>query len=224
MENFKVSEKYVIDKNNSAMSYPVGSIVSITFSSVPEGWLLCDGQELSYLDYPELGSLFGVSSGVFNIPDLNNKMLSTTLSSETSIPSTHNHSLTAINPTISSHTVNAHTHNSGASHSAGVMASHSHSVSNSAGHGLGNNNSNVSNRRTGNTTFIAGTTHNHNSAIYNAGSNSNGENNSHTHGNKSVPVNASYAHTHTPSSSISSVDVASSPFPLSRMVYYIIKV
>jgi microcystin-dependent protein len=224
MENFKVSEKYVIDKNNSAMSYPVGSIVSITFSSVPQGWLLCDGQELSYSDYPELGSLFGASSGVFNIPDLNNKMLSTTLSSETSIPSTHNHNLSAVNPTISSHTVNAHTHNSGASHSAGVMSDHFHNVSNDAGHGLGNNNSNTSVRASGNITFVAGTTHNHNYAVYSAGSGNGGANNSHTHGNKSVPVNASYAHTHTPSSSISSVDVASSPFPLSRMVYYIIKV
>ena len=47
----------------------------------PEGWLICDGRELSRLDYSELfnviGTIWGVGDGLttFNIPDLRNEFI-----------------------------------------------------------------------------------------------------------------------------------------------------
>jgi microcystin-dependent protein len=163
MADFKIDSEYALDKNGYTMSYPVGTILGIFSSTIPNGWLHCNGQTLNYSDYPTLGTLFGVSSGTFSLPDLNNKMLSTLAVSESVIDTTHVHG-TLTNPVqfTGGGAVNAHTHNSTVNHDAGVMAAHTHAVSNGSGHYLGSNNNNASNRATGNTTFIAGRTHNHN--------------------------------------------------------------
>lgn len=223
MEEFKVSSSYILDKNEFTMSYPVGSIVGIFSSTVPDGWLLCNGQTLNYSDYPNLAGVFGVGSGTFTIPNLHRKMLSSLLSTGNLTSVIHGHTSTLPLVSISSTTINAHTHNSGATHSADNHASHYHNADMSTNHSLGFNNSNVSNRAAGNTTFIAGTTHNHNYAEYNASSGNASGMGAHTHGNKSVPVNASYAHSHNTVTQTFSVTDANTVFPESLLIYYIIK-
>jgi microcystin-dependent protein len=223
MADFKIDSEYALDKNGYAMSYPVGTILGIFSSTVPSGWLVCNGQTLSYSDYPTLGALFGVSSGSFNLPDLNNKMLSTIAVSESVVDTTHTHG-TLANPAqvVGTTTINAHTHNSTVNHTAGDMAAHTHLNANGSGHSYGNNNNNASNRATGNTTFIAGRTHNHNYMEYWYFSDGGGASNAHQHTAKSVPVNASYNHTHGISQSIQYSE-ANTAFPLSLYIYYIIK-
>jgi microcystin-dependent protein len=60
---------------------PVGTIIAWggTSSSVPAGWMLCDGRALSKSAYPELftaiGKSWGGSSAKFNLPDLRGRFL-----------------------------------------------------------------------------------------------------------------------------------------------------
>ena len=223
MEDFQLSSLYVLGKDNFTMSYPTGSIVGIFSSTIPSGWLHCNGQTLTYLNYPDLAQVFGVSSGSFTLPNLHRKMLSSLLSTGNTTSITHGHTSTLPLVSISSTTINAHTHNSGATHAQDNHASHYHNSNTRTDHSYGFNNSNVSNRATGNTTFIAGTTHNHNYAEYNASSGNASGMGLHTHGNKSVPVNASHAHSHANVTQTFSVTDANSVFPESLLIYYIIK-
>lgn len=222
MADFKLDSEYVLDKNNFTMSYPVGSIVAIAKTGIPSGWLLCNGQSVLTADYPDLAQVFGVVGSSFLVPDLNNKMLSGILSTGNAVTTSHNHTIANPGATVSTTAIANHTHSSSGTHTAGSMPSHEHSANNASGHSLGNNNSNISNRATGNTTFIAGTTHNHNYAEFNAfGSNDGGH--SHNHGNKSVPVNASYSHNHSTVTQSTSIVSQSTLFPSSVFFYYIIK-
>jgi microcystin-dependent protein len=58
---------------------PLGTIVSTAASSVPSGWLLCDGASYSRTLYPELSELLGTQWGgdtdSFNVPDLRGRTL-----------------------------------------------------------------------------------------------------------------------------------------------------
>jgi microcystin-dependent protein len=54
MVDFKISEDYIVDKRGYAQSYPVGSVVIIMSSTVPDGWLLCDGSPVNTFTYQEL--------------------------------------------------------------------------------------------------------------------------------------------------------------------------
>lgn len=55
---------------------PIGSIISYGGTTAPSGWLLCQGQAVSRIEYVELfkaiGTAFGVGDGniTFNVPDL----------------------------------------------------------------------------------------------------------------------------------------------------------
>jgi microcystin-dependent protein len=86
MADFKISEDYIVDKRGYAQSYPVGSVVIIMSSTIPDGWLLCDGSPINTFTYQELHKVvtntyggtaysFGTTdqSGVsttFNLPPL----------------------------------------------------------------------------------------------------------------------------------------------------------
>ena len=56
--------------------FPVGIIMAFAGTTVPDGWLLCDGRALLRIEYPSLfgaiGTRFGRGNGrtTFNIPDL----------------------------------------------------------------------------------------------------------------------------------------------------------
>lgn len=59
---------------------PIGAIQSFAFSSVPAGWLACDGSIVQIADYPSLyaviGDTFGKSvNGTFLLPDLRGRFI-----------------------------------------------------------------------------------------------------------------------------------------------------
>jgi microcystin-dependent protein len=69
-------ETKYITKHNLVGGFPVGSILMYGGSSAPDGWLLCDGNDVSRNTYSELfaaiGETFGIGDGstTFNLPDL----------------------------------------------------------------------------------------------------------------------------------------------------------
>lgn len=76
MADFKIGEDYIVDKNGYAQSYPVGSVIIIMSSTVPDGWILCDGSPVLRSSYSELFSSIGTTYGsgdgltTFNLPPL----------------------------------------------------------------------------------------------------------------------------------------------------------
>ena len=63
-------------------SCPVGTILSGLYTTAPEGFLLCSGQEVAIADYPELYAVIGSlkccqskNEGMFKIPDLRGRFL-----------------------------------------------------------------------------------------------------------------------------------------------------
>ncbi|MCP4134599.1 MAG: tail fiber protein [bacterium] len=63
----------------SAKTVPVGTVLSFAGDSVPDGWLLCDGSQVSKEEYSSLYSVIGVNWGgdsiIFNLPDLRGRFL-----------------------------------------------------------------------------------------------------------------------------------------------------
>lgn len=61
-------------------SNPVGTIIWYIGSDVPEGYLLCNGAEISRTDYARLFAVLGVKCGAgngtttFNLPDFNGRV------------------------------------------------------------------------------------------------------------------------------------------------------
>lgn len=59
----------------------VGSIAAFAMATVPEGWLLCNGQAVSQTEYARLYNRIGITYGngngndTFNVPDLRNRFL-----------------------------------------------------------------------------------------------------------------------------------------------------
>lgn len=57
---FKVKKDIAVSSDGTSTPLiPVGLIVPWSFSSAPDGWLLCDGSSISPTVYPELHSLIG---------------------------------------------------------------------------------------------------------------------------------------------------------------------
>lgn len=59
---------------------PTGAITPFAGSTIPAGWLLCDGSSVSRTQYPDLftaiGTTWGSASGsTFNVPDLRGRTL-----------------------------------------------------------------------------------------------------------------------------------------------------
>lgn len=69
------------EKGEPGESIPVGSIIPYGNSVVPETYLLCNGQAVSRIDYPELFAIIGVTFGsgdgstTFNVPDYRDKFV-----------------------------------------------------------------------------------------------------------------------------------------------------
>ena len=74
----------------SALDMPLGTVLPIATESVPEGWMLCDGREISIEEYQDLYDLIGTTYGAgdsafwaqvffpattFNIPDLRGRTI-----------------------------------------------------------------------------------------------------------------------------------------------------
>ena len=59
---------------------PIGTVVAWAGTTVPDGWLLCDGAEHQIAEYPDLAPVVGSLHGgdgatVFNVPDLRGRFI-----------------------------------------------------------------------------------------------------------------------------------------------------
>ena len=81
MDKIQNGDKFsvVMDKTNKAIEHcvPTGCIMPYAGTSVPDGWLLCDGAQYSISQYYELANILGytANSNYFRVPDLRNKYL-----------------------------------------------------------------------------------------------------------------------------------------------------
>lgn len=98
----------------SSMRVPPGTIVIWGSSTIPKGWLLCDGTGYNYLDYPALYSAIGTTYGSstiygaygFQVPDLRGRVpygVSATRALNTT-GGTTTHTLTAAESALRNHT------------------------------------------------------------------------------------------------------------------------
>lgn len=75
----KVANVYNI--NNSSYSVPIGCIIPFSGSTIPVGFLLCDGSEVSKTDYADLYAIIADTYGTatdtskFKLPDLRDKFV-----------------------------------------------------------------------------------------------------------------------------------------------------
>lgn len=107
---------------------PVGSIEMFAGSTVPSGWLKCDGSAVSRSTYPKLfdaiGTAYGTGDGstTFNLPNLVNRVpvgagstynLAATGGAATHTHTTGNHTLTVAEIPSHTHTQNSHDHKLG---------------------------------------------------------------------------------------------------------------
>lgn len=237
MADLKV-DGVVVDKNGFIQSYPVGTIIMRANTTIPTGWLLCDGRSVLQADYPalyaHLGSTYGATAPNFNLPPLVVSATNTlaripvgTVSSEPTYPSTfgHNHGTTTFNFPANvasgafSHVHNANTYGTNAE----ATQSHSH---NTAGGLAGNAATNSTNnlRLSSNlATQYLNDNHSHtNSTNYSLGNNS-AVNNAHGH-NIDLHGTESSSHTHGISYSGNTATNASAAYyPVSVQLYFLIK-
>lgn len=75
----KVANVYNI--NNNSYSVPIGCIIPFSGSTIPVGFLLCDGSEVSKTDYADLyaviADLYGAATDTakFKLPDLRDRFV-----------------------------------------------------------------------------------------------------------------------------------------------------
>jgi microcystin-dependent protein len=182
MTDFKISEDYIVDKRGYAQSYPVGSVVIIASSTIPDGWLLCDGRPVLRGDYPELFALTGTTYGsgdgstTFNLPPLvinathnpSGRYAVSRQSSEPTYPSfDHNHYFYKANET--NYTVNdySQTHNHAGMNIGSNSSNITHNHANmGGGSGLNNVTSNAASSRA---SSANNTTQYHNTPVHDHG-------------------------------------------------------
>ena len=173
-----------------SLETPVGTVVMYGGSSVPTGWLLCDGTTYNISSYTTLGNLLGSRYGgngttTFAVPNLVSRLpVATTLASNPATSSvstsdTYNHSHTATYGTDGSAVSLAHSHNS----TGGPSADHNHST-----------NSDKGNHSHGGNTGSGGSGHTHNLGykMGNVAQATSGNDSDHTH--QYTTVNANHYH------------------------------
>lgn len=71
--------QYIREELQKGSSLPIGAIIAFPSEAIPDGFLPCEGQELSRKQFPELSALlgnsFGGSSSTFNLPDLQGQFI-----------------------------------------------------------------------------------------------------------------------------------------------------
>ena len=135
MAKFKLSSTAVIGKDNYIQNFPIGSVVPFFGTSVPSGWLLCNGAQLSttgtYKDlYDVIGTTYGSGSGTFALPNMNNYYASSSNSNNvTNYPTTHVHNGNiSFDATGTTHSI-THNHTGGTVGINAASASHNHNTS-----------------------------------------------------------------------------------------------
>lgn len=172
---------------------PTGSIVMFAGSTVPTGWLLCNGQSISTSTYATLygviGTTYGGSGGSFSVPNLQQRfpLGASGVLGTTGGASSHSHSITTDTVAGHTHSVSGSTDTQG-SHAHGFSYSTSFTTSSAGGHSHSF------------TTDAAGA-HSHSFDLQ-----------QHTHGVGSITVNCSTSdsNTYTPSSDTGSYVATSS--------------
>lgn len=237
MANFKLSSTNVLDKNNYIQNFPIGTVVPFLGTTIPSGWLLCDGTQYSttgtYKDlYNVIGTTYGSGPGTFAVPQMNNLYPSSSNSDNvTNYPTTHTHSGNiAFDATATTHSI-THNHTGGSVGINAASASHNHNTSATNVNGgitPGSNANSVANRAVNSGPAAnspqagwVGHTHNAGSGTINVGNDP--YNHNHNNMNIGIGVNTTapaVAHT---ISSISFTNGSSTYSPLGVKTYFIIK-
>lgn len=241
MENFAISSGAVLDQNGFIQSYPVGTIIMSLSSVIPDGWLLCDGSEVSSSDYPNLysvlGNTYGGSGLNFKVPPIvyhatnnpNPRIPFSTKSSESLYPNSfsHNHDVPINAAVFESHT-HFHNHNTNSGTVPETGDNHNHGGAGGSTSGSNVSGGSSSGRATGpNGPYASGpsggTNHSHGGVGTNSGG-TNGAGWNHSHG-VTLHTQTSYNHNH--GTNIANVTQSTSNstaiYPLSKQVYFLIK-
>jgi microcystin-dependent protein len=224
MSSFKVKDNVQIATNKNPFFLP-GAIISSIVSTVPSGWLNCNGQEVLITQYQNLYSSIGTNYnlgtetvGHFRIPNISSKYLiqKTGTSGVSGSSSSHLHSTSAnyelANTTVDhGHPTNNYVNNNAMYHTAGAIG----------GSSGGTDNNPLNANKTGfSSGGASGAGHTH---AVNSGGNQDGPyGTDHGHGMSTGIGNSSAAHSHT--GSFTAVNSTSaSIIPLSFVVNYFIK-
>jgi microcystin-dependent protein len=125
------------ENGNLAMNYqfvnPIGSIICFAGQSVPSGWVLCDGSELSKTEYPKLFSVIGniygspANSGNFVLPNLQQRMPLGKSNSNSLGDTSGNSTITLSTNQLPSHSHTGTTNTAGSHTHTATDAGHNHS-------------------------------------------------------------------------------------------------
>ena len=238
MADLKV-DGLVVDKSGFIQSYPVGTIIMRANTTIPDGWLLCDGRPVAQADYPalytHLGSTYGATAPNFNLPPLVvNATYNTsaripvgTVSSEPTYPASfgHNHGTTTFNFPANVASGNFfHGHNQN-QYGTNNEATQSHSHNTAGGTVIAVATNTTTNLRASSTvtTQYLNQNHAHNQTpAYGLGSN-NAANNAHGH---TVTLHGSENSSHTHGVSYggnTTTGTSTDYYPVSVQLYFLIK-
>jgi microcystin-dependent protein len=223
MSSFKIKDNVQISTSKNPFFLP-GAIISSIVSTVPSGWLNCNGQEVLITQYQSLYTSIGTSYnlgtetvGYFRLPNISSRYLiqKTSGSGTYGSSSAHLHSTSAnyglANTTVDhGHPTNNYVNNNAINHAPA-----------GGGSGGGTDNNPLNANKTGfSSGGASGAGHYH--AVNSGGNSSNPTGNDHGHGMNTGIGNASQAHSHT--GSFTAVNSTStSIIPPSFVVNYFIK-
>jgi microcystin-dependent protein len=238
MADLKV-DGLVVDKSGFIQSYPVGTIIMRANTTIPDGWLLCDGRPVAQADYPalyaHLGATYGATSPNFNLPPLvvnatHNPLARIpvgTVSSEPTYPSTfgHNHGTTTFNFPANvasgsfSHVHNANTY--GTNNEA--TQSHNHNTGGGSIIGIATNTTNNLRASSTATTQYLNQNHTHRQDTNYGFGNNKAANNAHGH-TFTLHGKETSSHTHGISySGTTDTGASTQYYPVSVQLYFLIK-
>jgi microcystin-dependent protein len=239
MADLKV-DGLVVDKSGFIQSYPVGTIIMRANTTIPGGWLLCDGRPVAQADYPalyaHLGATYGATAPNFNLPPLvvnatHNPLARIPVgivSSEPTYPASfgHNHGTTTFNfPANVSSGLSGHSHNVNAyGMTAEATQAHNHNFAGGTLAAISTNTTTTLRASSTVTTQYLNQNHGHNAtATGNSVGNNSAANNAHSHALAGHGFENS-AHTHGVSyGGNTATDPSVAYYPVSVQLYFLIK-
>lgn len=239
MADLKV-DGLVVDKSGFIQSYPVGTIIMRANTTIPDGWLLCDGRPVAQADYPalyaHLGSTYGATAPNFNLPPLvvnatHNPLARIpvgTISSEPTYPASfgHNHGTTTFNFPANVASGNfSHSHASNTYATNGdTTQTHNHNTAGGTYINLVTNNTTNLRASSTATTQYLNQTHDHSPVATNYGlGDNNAVSNAHVH---SITIHGTENSSHTHGITYSgntTTDASTAYYPVSVQLYFLIK-
>jgi microcystin-dependent protein len=238
MADLKV-DGLVVDKSGFIQSYPVGTIIMRANTTIPAGWLLCDGRPVAQADYPalyaHLGATYGATAPNFNLPPLvvnatHNPLARipvSTVSSEPTYPASfgHNHGTTTFNfpaNVASGNYSHAHNVNTYGTNNEATQ-SHNHNTGGGSIAALATNTTTNLRASSTATTQYLNQNHSHNQDTNYGLGNNNAANNAHGH-TLTLHSTETSSHTHGISYSGTTATGASTQYyPVSVQLYFLIK-